>query len=218
MEALYTHKIGDVWVKVKQPEIPGRYPVNLLLHGWTGDENSMWVFTSRLPASEVYIAPRGIYPSPYGGFSWAPTVTKIWPSVADLEPAARILHKLLKPENFPFADFSNFNLIGFSQGAALGLTYLFYYPEAVKISAILSGFLPLNAEEHLQNPKLQNKPVFIAHGSQDELVPVDIARNMVDMLEKSGLQVVYCEETVGHKLSASCFRGLEAFFEQRGDC
>ena len=32
--------------------------VMLLLHGWTGDENSMWAFARDLPASAWLIAPR----------------------------------------------------------------------------------------------------------------------------------------------------------------
>jgi hypothetical protein len=34
----------------------------------------------------------------------------------------------------------------------------------------------------------------------------------VALLEKAGATVTYCEEDVGHKLSAGCFRGLESYF------
>ncbi len=36
-------------VRVRKPEGEGPHPVMLLLHGWMGDENAMWVFASRLP-------------------------------------------------------------------------------------------------------------------------------------------------------------------------
>jgi hypothetical protein len=32
------------------------------------------------------------------------------------------------------------------------------------------------------------------------------------LLELGGASVIYCEDDVGHKLSSSCFRGMETFF------
>jgi predicted esterase len=75
----------------------------------------------------------------------------------------------------------------------------------------LSGFLPEGAEALARNRPLQGKLVFVAHGRQDHLVSITRARESVDMLEQAGAQVSYCEDDVGHKLSLSCFKGLEAF-------
>jgi phospholipase/carboxylesterase len=58
--------------------------------------------------------------------------------------------------------------------------------------------------------------VFIAHGTTDNLVPVEMARESANLLKQAGANVTYCEEEVGHKLSAPCFRGLEAFFARFG--
>src|SRR5512143_3327901 len=63
-------QIGDWTVKEHIPEGPGPHPFGLMLHGWTGDENSMWVFASRLPENCWLVAPRAPYLSPLGGFSW----------------------------------------------------------------------------------------------------------------------------------------------------
>jgi hypothetical protein len=48
----------------------------------------------------------------------------------------------------------------------------------------------------------------------DDLVPVNRARLTVELLEKAGARVIYCEENVGHKLSANCFRGMGEFFKE----
>jgi predicted esterase len=56
--------------------------------------------------------------------------------------------------------------------------------------------------------------VFVAHGTRDELVPIERGRHTVQTLEQAGAQVTYCEDDVGHKLSAACFRALEAFFKK----
>src|SRR5574340_1027540 len=47
---------------------PGRLLV--LIHGWTGDENSMWVFKRELPEYLWIIAPRAPYTTEPSGYSW----------------------------------------------------------------------------------------------------------------------------------------------------
>ena len=59
---------------------------------------------------------------------------------------------------------------------------------------------------------LAGKHFFVAHGTQDNLVPVERARESIELLEQAGAQVTFCEAEVGHKVSADCLRGLESFF------
>ena len=47
-------------VRYRGPQGTGYHAVILLLHGWTGDENSMWIFASRLPDQAILISPRGL--------------------------------------------------------------------------------------------------------------------------------------------------------------
>jgi phospholipase/carboxylesterase len=84
----------------------------------------------------------------------------------------------------------------------------------------LAGFLPEGSADWVGSRRLDGLPVFIAHGAQDELVPVVRARQAVETLQQAGAQVTYCEDDVGHKLSANCFRALQAFYEDpnRGGC
>ena len=71
--------------------------------------------------------------------------------------------------------------------------------------------LPQGAEALARNKPLHDKNIFIAHGNQDKLVPVDKARRAVAILKSAGAKVTYCEDDVGHKLSTNCFLGLESF-------
>jgi len=204
----------DGWVfRISQPEANGPFPVILLLHGWTGDENSMWVFTPRLPVDWLKIVPRGMYPAPQGGYAWH-TALRNWPSLEDFQAAVDALHIWLTPTNFPAADFSDLHLVGFSQGAALAYAFMLNHPERVASLSALSGFLPEGVFLGASNRRLTDLPVFITHGTKDVLVPVDRARQAVETLDHAGAQVTYCEHDVGHKLNASCYRGLETFFRQ----
>lgn len=187
-------------------------PVVLLLHGWTGDESSMWVFASRLPRQSLLLAPRAPFPSPLGGYSWHAQQHLKWPWVDDFNPALELLMAALNGKNFPNADFESFDVVGFSQGAALGIALALQSPARVRRLAGLSGFLPEGAQALARYRPLANKSVFLAHGSQDKLVPVEKARLAAQTLEEAGARVTYCEDEVGHKLSSGCYRALEEFF------
>jgi phospholipase/carboxylesterase len=214
MDDLFLRTISDWMVGERRPESPGPHPVFLLLHGWTGDENSMWIFGSRLPKNGLLIAPRGLYPTPSGGYGWNSFQHGLTPHVNDYSLAVEALIKLLTVQNFPTADFSRLNLIGFSQGAVVAYTFLLTHPELVRSIAGLAGFLPDGAAELATQQRFHHKPVFIAHGRRDDVVPVERSRQAVAVFEEAGAQVTYCEDDVGHKLSASCFRELEAFFSK----
>jgi phospholipase/carboxylesterase len=187
----------------------------VLLHGWTGDETVMWVFTHRLPQNLLMIAPRGLYSAPTGGYSWTRAARGSWPTLDDFRPAAAALDELLSPAHFPSANFSQLFLTGFSQGAALTYAFALLYPQRVSAFAGLAGFMPEAVDDVIAVQPLYGKPAFVSHGTRDELVPVEQARWAVKSLEQAGARVAYCEEDVGHKLAADCFRGLGAFFRSQ---
>jgi phospholipase/carboxylesterase len=205
----------DGWViRMRRPEGVGPFPVLLLLHGWTGDENSMWVFLRRLPKDALLIAPRGLFPSVNGGYSWQAGQSGRWPLISEFQPSVEKIFAMINHRYFPDGDFSRLHLMGFSQGAAFAYTLASMYPERVTSLAGLSGFLPEGASTWLSPGRLSGLPVFIAHGTEDDRVPIDKARVSVELLEKAGASVTYCEDNVGHKLSAECFHGLEAFYQR----
>jgi phospholipase/carboxylesterase len=198
-------------IKVRRPEGSGPFPIILMLHGWTGDERAMWVFTGRMPSDALLLAPRAPYPSPLGGYSWHAQQHKVWPWVDDFNPALEALLPVLNAKNFPEADFSEMAMVGFSQGAAMGYAMALQHPNRVRAMAGLSGFMPEGAEALARYRPLEGMAVFTAHGSQDRLVAVEMARQAVRILEEAGAHVTYCEDDVGHKLGAGCFKGMEKF-------
>lgn len=205
----------DNWVmRLHRPEGTGPFPILLMLHGCTGDENSMWVFAPRFLKNALMIAPRGIYTTKGSGYSWHPEISRPWPWVNDFIPTVEKLFDTISRKNIPDGDFSELHIVGFSQGAALAYTMAILYPERIASLAGLSGFLPDGASALMGTERLKGLPIFITHGTQDDLVPVERARMSVDILQKSGAIVTYCEDNVGHKLSTKCFRGLEAFYER----
>lgn len=204
--------IGEWTLRARQPEGAGPHRVILMLHGWTGDEDVMWVFASRLPKDAWLLAPRGLYATPNGGYAWHSDHSRAWVDIEDFRPAMDALWQLLTPQNFPEADLSRVSLVGFSQGAALAYSLALTLPQRVHCLAGLAGFMPGNADRWAATRPLQARPVFVAHGERDEIVRLDRAVHAVRILESAGAAVTHCFDDVGHKLGSSCFRGLENYF------
>jgi phospholipase/carboxylesterase len=203
--------IMDVHFKFLVPEGEGPFPVILMLHGWTGDENSMWIFASKMPVGALLIAPRGVFNSSLGGYSWYRDIIDKLPALEDFSDAIDQIETALHSDLFSMGDFSRLRLVGFSQGAALAYTLAFRGVNGIKAIAGLSGFVPNGTEKLIDENPLSGLPVFVAHGTRDNIVPVDRARHGLELLKNAGAQVTYCEDDVGHKLSASCFRAMKDF-------
>jgi phospholipase/carboxylesterase len=92
-------------------------------------------------------------------------------------------------------------LLGFSQGGAMTYRYGMVRPEMFAGLAILSGALrdPEGLLPHL--PGQRDQHIFVAHGSHDAVVPVDLSRNAVDFLKAQGYQPLYREYPMAHEIT-----------------
>ena len=188
----------------------------VLIHGWTGDENSMWVFTRRFPSYYWMIAPRAPHKADPSGYSWRPPQPELFgrPSLEALKPAAEALIKLIDEYTASVKiDAHQFDVSGFSQGGAMVNALGLLYPQRVRKMGVLAGFVPYQMESMIESKPLTGKNIFVAHGTKDEMVTIDRARASMDLLEKAGATVTYCEDEVGHKLSSNCLRALENYLE-----
>ena len=188
----------------------------VLIHGWTGDENSMWVFTRRFPPDYWMIAPRAPHKADPSGYSWRPPQPELFgrPSLEALKPAAEALIKLIDEYAASVKiDARQFDVVGFSQGGAMVNALGLLYPKRVRKMGVLAGFVPYQMESMIESKPLVGKNIFVAHGTKDEMVTIDRARASMDLLEKAGATVTYCEDEVGHKLSSNCLRALENYLE-----
>jgi phospholipase/carboxylesterase len=196
---------------------PARTPARLLLmlHGWTGDENSMWVFVRNFPDDYLLLAPRGPYLAPDRGYSWRMSRPDSFarPGLEDLRESAEALVNLVDTYAARNqVDANQFDVLGFSQGAALSNVLTCLFPQRIHKTGILAGFMPSGMDEIIARRPLLGKQIFVSHGTQDNMVPIDRALASISLLEQAGAHITYCEAEVGHKVSSYCVQGLETFF------
>jgi len=185
----------------------------LMIHGWTGDENSMQIFQRAVSSEYWIIAPRGWISTPEGGYGWIGHRPGREATLQAFIEPAQALNQLLRliRRDYSLPD-QPIDLMGFSQGAALALAYCLQYPAQVHKAAVLSGFLPFLPDDYQPPADLAKIAFFVAHGSQDDIVPVQRAYEVVQFLKKANATVQFCHSPVGHRISSACFRELNHFF------
>lgn len=186
-------------------------PLLVLIHGWLGNENVMWVFEKTFPPNVVIVAPRAPLAAE-GGYGWFLDRTR---EAEDLQVGVDALHAFIQalPAQYP-VDLEHLYLMGFSQGAALAYAYTLQHPQPVRALAALAGYLPVPARAWATPGRLVGKPVFITHGTQDEVLPVEAAQKAREAMVGAGATVEYHEHPTGHKLNAQGMRDLTRWWAQ----
>jgi len=167
-----------------------------------------------MPKNCWLLAPRAPYASEEGGYSWVESARSLdVPFEEYIKSARRVVEWIDQLDELPSHVRQKAHLVGFSQGAAVCYALALTHPHRIGRLAGLSGFMPSGAEMTAADRPLQGKTCLIAHGTLDQRVPISRAREAVRVLETAGAVVHYCEDKVGHKISASCFKRLQTFLD-----
>ncbi len=107
-------------------------------------------------------------------------------------------------------------LMGFSQGAVIGLSVALTSPERVAGIVAMSGrllpeVLPLVAGHEA----LSSLSVFIAHGIQDGVLPIGYGRAARDRLSSMGVDLDYREYPMGHEVASESLRDISFWLAQK---
>lgn len=191
------------------PEGAGPFPALVLVHGWQGNEQVMDAFHSVLPAGAARFNPRAPFAAG-PGFGWFLDRGRAGDDTfpAGLEALRAFVAGL--PRAYP-VDPDRITLMGFSQGAAIGAALLLAAPALARGAALLAGVLPDQAAAWAAPDRLAGKPIFMAHGTRDDILPVTDARAARAVLAGAGAALTYHEYPIGHKLSAQGMRDLKGW-------
>jgi phospholipase/carboxylesterase len=107
-------------------------------------------------------------------------------------------------------------IAGFSQGGAIALHTGLRYPKRLAGIIALSTYLPLAktlaAEKSEANSGI---PIFLAHGSEDPVIPIDLGYTTRGRLEKTGYLTTWVEyEGMAHSVSEKEIFDISDWLEQ----
>ncbi|MGE5622940.1 MAG: alpha/beta hydrolase [Bacillota bacterium] len=120
---------------------------------------------------------------------------------AGLRKSQALVEQLIAREKSRGIPANRIVLAGFSQGCAMTLQTGLRHPEKLAGLLCLSGYLPIHAtvpaERHGAN---HDTPIFFAHGTDDPIVRIGLARKSRDMLKALGYNVEWHEYLMPHSV------------------
>ena len=186
-------------------------PLLIMMHGYGSDENDLFSFASELPEELFIISVRAPYPlEPYGNAWYAINFDAEQGKWNDNEQArkSRDLISLFiekAVETYP-VNKNNVSLLGFSQGSILSYAVALTYPEKVKNIIALSGYVNKDIlPENTEALNYSNLDFYCSHGSVDQVIPVDWARQTPPFLSALNIKHKYSEFPVGHGVAPQNF-------------
>jgi phospholipase/carboxylesterase len=107
-------------------------------------------------------------------------------------------------------------LAGFSQGGAIALSAGIRRTDPLAGIVALSTYLPMAPQASADlAPQALRQPVFMAHGSQDPVVPPAAGEHSRRVLEQLGFQLEWHQYPMGHAVCPEEIRDLGDWLQQR---
>jgi len=205
----------------RESSLQNNAPLLIMCHGYGSDENDLFSFASELPEELFIISVQAPYPlQPYGNAWYAINFDAIQGKWSDNEQAKLSRDKIAEfidyaTKTYP-VDENNVTLLGFSQGTILSYSVALTYPNKVKNIVALSGYLNKDIlPTELNKDDLKHLDFYCSHGSVDQVIPVDWARQTKPFLDNLGIKNVYNEFPVGHGVAPQNFYEFKAWLEKR---
>lgn len=170
----------------------------------------MWPFKRCVPDNANIITVQAPHADPIGGFSWwnidsAHVREEVELALSQLNTF--IAHAI---EHYRISNAARI-AFGFSQGAGLLSLVAQRQPKRLSAIALLAGFV-IESEQVLVPAKEGKLPaIFIAHGSEDQTVTIEKAREGCALLKSRGFEVHMVEDKVTHKIGTQGMRELQAW-------
>jgi phospholipase/carboxylesterase len=196
---------------VRESVLSSKAPLLVLLHGYGSNENDLFSFAAELPKELCIIALRAPYGlEPYGHAWYAINFDANQNKWNDVEQAresmAIIMNCVNSAQSLYDIDPSKISLLGFSLGCILSIALALNHPEKFKNIIGLSGYI---CKEFLNDPKdekaYKHLNFYCSHGSSDQVIPVEWARETPKHLKSLGIKNHYSEFPVGHGVAAENF-------------
>lgn len=195
------------------------YSTIVALHGRGTDANDLLPLIQSLGLDDVLvIAPRAPLRLNLGlgqGYAWYDLGQDGGPRPQIFHPSLELLRRFLVEVKAGYpVDPQRLVLLGFSQGTVMAYAAGLTDPNSVRAIVALSGYIPHKSGLALELRELNRLPVFISHGTYDEIIPVQLGREAAELLKKAGADVVYREYPMGHEVREETLRDLAVWIKR----
>ena len=196
------HLIREPAHKAEQPA-----PLLLLLHGVGSHEGDLMSLAPYLDERFFIASPRAPITLTPGSYAWyhvafTSSGPVIDPAEAEAAQDAVIRFTAEATEAYGL-DPNGIYLMGFSQGAILSLSLALTRPDLLAGVVAISGrTLPQSVPSGAPPPGMEGLPIFIAHGTEDAILPINYARDSRDIFSRLPVSLTYREYPMGHGISA----------------
>jgi phospholipase/carboxylesterase len=204
------------------PAGEGPFPAIIAIHGWGANAHDLLGLAPLLYRGRaIVLCPQGPVAVPFGnseyGYGWFPLRTGSPPDVAAFQSAAEALREFVAQslQRYPI-DPKKVVLAGFSQGGVMGYELALREPSRFAGLAALSTWFPPELAGILPKlPEQEGFPVLVIHGTRDNRISVEQARESREALRQYGVTLTYREFDMGHEIRQDALRVVLQWLDEK---
>jgi phospholipase/carboxylesterase len=204
------------------PAGEGPFPTVIALHGWGASAHDLFGLAPYLHGGEaVVLCPQGPLAFDTGGgvpgYGWFPLAGGGGFDPALFERAVVTLRAFVDEAltRYP-VEKRKLVLMGFSQGGVMAYALGLREPARFAGIAALSSWLPDPlASSIVQQPEHAGLPVLVQHGTEDQMIGVERARESRAALLRLGVGASYHEYEMGHEIRPEALQDLVLWLEDK---
>ncbi len=214
---------GKLTYAAHVPEGDGPFPTIVLLHGWGANAHDLLGFAPFLHGGKALVlCPQGPVSIPIGrnmrGYGWFPLIPGQPPNPEGFKQGADSLRAFVEQsiERYP-VDPNRLVIMGFSQGGTMAYDLALRDPVRFSgLAALASWFPEMLAETLPKAPEHEGFPVLVVHGTRDDRLPVERARESRETLRPYGVAMTYREiEGMGHEIREDALRIIVTWLDEK---
>jgi phospholipase/carboxylesterase len=199
-------------------------PLLLLLHGFGANEEDLFSLAPYLDERFLVVSARAPFvlgPMSYAWFrlGFTPEGEFFAIDPEDAERSRHLIRKFIEELVEAYhCDPNAIYLMGFSQGAMMSLAVALTFPGLAAAVVAMSGrILPHTISQIPDKDLLAGLPIFVAHGTQDTLIPINNGRDLRSRLSALPVDLTYREYQMGHAISAESLSDITAWLKDQLD-
>ena len=205
---------------VRESNIKNRpSPLLLMVHGFGSNEEDLFSFSRALPSELTIVSLRGPVNIQNMGYAWYDISidfkgNKIYDTQKAIDSRNKIVKCIDMCVSMYNTDKNNVTLMGFSQGSILVNAIALSYPKKINNVISLSGGIDPNIID-LSKSNLNKLNFYISHGTQDEVLPYNQAKESLDFLKNNNIDFEFQSYPVGHGVCPENFKAMLTWLNKK---